>query len=472
MSEEGGIQKHIMTAKKVSKPKQTLSEKVAELLESNQDHVLKDFLNDQYSQDIAPVLEHLKDEEKIFCFSLLDLENASKVLTELSSETQMKLLKTLGTEKFGGVISQMDVDDATDIIIQLPEKEKSALLKVLPDPVQQAHVQELIHYPSESAGGTMSTDFLRLRSDMTIHLAFNYVRRQAAEYKAQVYYLYVVDNSNKLVGVISLRNLICAPSNDLVANHMSTDILTSKVTDDQENVAKTISKYDLIALPIVDEDNILKGIVTIDDVVDILSKETTEDIYQSSGISDKFQSDKLISGKVTYAVRARLPWLLITLAGEAVAALIIASYDKTIIQAPIAISFMPLLSGLSGNIGVQTSTIIVRGLVTGDIDLKNTLKHIFHELKIGIIIGIICSLITGVIAWKQHSQPILGLVVAFALICSITSAVLLGTIFPILLQYFKKDPAAASSPIITTLLDILTFTFYLMIISMTLRHLH
>ncbi len=461
-----------MPSKKATKAKQTLPEKVSELLENNQEHELKDLLNDQYSQDIAPVLENLKDEEKIFCFSLLDLENGSKVLTEFSSETQMKLLKTLGAEKFGEIVSQMDVDDATDIIIQLPEKEKSTLLKILPDPVQQAHVQELIHYPPESAGGRMSTDFLRLRSDMTVHLAFNYVRRQAAEYKAQVYYLYVVDNSNKLVGVISLRNLICAPPNDLVANHMSTDVITCKVIDDQENVAKAISKYDLIALPIIDEENILKGIVTIDDVVDILSKETTEDIYQSSGISNEYQSDELISGKTTYAVRARLPWLLITLGGEAIAALIIASYDKTIISAPIAVSFMPLLSGLSGNVGGQTATIIVRGLVTGDIELKNTLKHIFHELKIGIVIGLICSLITGLIAWKQHDQAFLGLVVAFALICSIIMAVMLGTIFPILLQYFKKDPAAASSPLITTLLDILIFTFYLIIISMSLKYLH
>ncbi len=461
-----------MPVKKAIQPKQTLPEKVNELLENNQDHELKDFLNDQYPQDIAPILENLKEEEQIFCFSLLDLEIAGKVLTELNSETQMMLLKTLGTEKFGGIISQIDVDDATDIIIQLPEKEKSALLKILPDPVQQAHVQELIHYPPESAGGIMSTDFLRLRSDMNINLAFNYVRRQAAEYKAQVYYLYVVDNSNKLVGVISLRNLICAPPGDLVANHMSTDILTCKVTEDQETVANTISKYDLIALPIIDEENTLKGIVTIDDVVDILNRETTEDIYQGSGISDEFRSDELISGRVSYAVRARLPWLLITLAGEAVASLIIASHDKTIIAAPIAVSFMPLLSGLSGNVGGQTATIIVRGLVTGDVDLKNTMKHIFHELKIGILIGFICSIITGFIAWQQHSASTLGLVVAFALICSMTSAVLLGTIFPILLQYFKKDPAAASSPLITTLLDILTFTFYLMIISMTLKHLH
>lgn len=461
-----------MSVKKEIKPEKTLSEKVHELLENTQEQELKELINDQYPQDIAPVLEHLKDEERIFCFSLLELETASTVLTELSSETQMKLLKTLGTEKFGSIISQMDVDDATDLIIQLPEKEKSSLLKLLPDPVQQAHVQELIHYPPESAGGKMSTDFLRLRSDMTIHLAFNYVRRQAPEYKAQIYYLYVVDNSNKLVGVISLRNLISASPNDLVANHMNTDVITCKVTDDQEHVAKTISKYDLIALPIVDEEYNLKGIVTIDDVVDILSRETTEDIYQGSGISDEFHSDKLISGKVTFAVRARLPWLLITLIGEAIAALIIASYDRTIISAPIAVSFMPLLSGLSGNVGGQTATIIVRGLVTGDIDLKNTAKHIFHELKIGIIIGLICALVTGLIAWLQHSDPTLGLIVAFALICSITSAVLLGTIFPILLQYFKKDPAAASSPIITTVLDIVIFTFYLMIISYTLKYLH
>ena len=455
----------------VRQKKITPAEKITKFIESNQNSQLKDYLNEQYPQDIAPVLEHLNNEHKVICFTLLDLELASKVLAELNIDTQKDLLKILGPAQLAPIISQMDVDDATDLIIQLPEEEKTTLLKILPDPIQQAHVQELIHYPGESAGGIMSTDFLRLRSDMTIHVALNYVRRQAAEYKAQIYYLYVVDNTNHLVGVISLKNLISAPPSDLVANHMSTEIITCKVTDDQETVANTISKYDLIALPIVDDENILKGIVTIDDVVDILKKETTEDIYQGSGISDIYPEDELITGKVSYSVRARLPWLLVTLAGEAVAAFIIAAYDKTIISAPIAISFMPLLSGLSGNIGGQTATIIVRGLVTGNIDLKNTFKHIFHEFKIGISIGILCSLITGIVAWKHHGLPILGLVVAFALTCSMTIAVLLGTIFPIFLQYLKKDPATASSPVITTLLDIITFTFYLAIISTTIKYL-
>lgn len=455
-----------------TKQKITVPEKVIKLLESAQKSQLRDFLNDQYPQDLAEAIENLKkNEDKLTCFMLLDLEHAGEVLAELNSETQRSLLKVLGSRQLAPIIAQMAVDDATDLIIQLPEDEKAALLKVIPDPIQQAHVQELIHFPSESAGGIMSTDFLRLRLDMTIHLAFNYVRRQAAEYKSQIYYLYVVDNNNKLVGVISLRSLISAPPNELIANHMSTEIITCKVTDDQETVANTISKYDLIALPIVDEHNTLKGIVTIDDVVDIVNKETTEDIYQSSGISDVFPSDELISGKVTYAVRARLPWLLVTLIGEAFAAFIIAYFDKTISSAPIAISFMPLLSGLSGNVAGQTSTIVVRGLVTGEIDLKNTFKHIVHELKIGFFLGGVCSIITGIIAWQQHSLPALGLIVAFALTCSMISAVLLGVTFPIILQFFKKDPATASSPVITTLLDILTFTFYLSIISTVLKHL-
>ena len=453
------------------KEKLTVSEKIIKLFKSKDREELKDFLNDHYPQDIAEAIENLKEEDKITCFELLELELAGKVLAELSVDTQLYLLKTLGPKNLAPVIAQMDVDDATDLIIQIPDENKIELLKLLPDPIQQAHVQELIHYPPESAGGIMSTDFLRLRSDMNIHLAFNYVRRQAAEYKAQIYYLYVVDNNNKLAGVISLRNLICAPLNDLVANHMGTEVITCTVNDDQETVAKTISKYDLIAIPIVDELNSLKGIVTIDDVVDILNKETTEDIYHGSGINDVETSDELISGKVTYSVRARLPWLLITLLGEAVAAFIIASYDKTIISAPIAVSFMPLLSGLSGNVGSQTATIIVRGFATGDVELKNSLQHLWHEIKIGILLGITCSVIAGVIAWHQHSLPALGIVVAFALTCSIVMAAILGTIFPILLKYFKKDPASASSPLITTLLDILTFSFYLTVISITLKHL-
>ncbi len=449
----------------------TLKDQLNNLLKNKQRDELRIFLNDQYPQDLAETIDKLDSEDQIICFKLIELETAAKVLSELNHEAQRNLLKVLGPKNAAPLISQMDVDDATDIIIQLPDEDKIALLKELPDPIQQAHVQELIHYPPESAGGIMSTDFLRLRSDMNIHLAFNYVRRQAAEYKTQIYYLYVVDNSNKLAGVISLRSLICAPFNDLVVNHMDTEVITCKVIDDQETVAKTISKYDLIALPIIDEDNSLKGIVTVDDVVDILSKETTEDMYQSSGISDAVPSDELISGKVTYAVRARLPWLVITLIGQTLAAVIIAKYDKTISSVPIAVSFMPLLSGLSGNIGGQTSTIIVRGLVTGDIDIKNTFKYVFHEVKIGFLIGCICSVIAGIIAWRLHNMPTLGLIVAFALCCSMTYAVLFGTLIPIVLQYCKKDPATASSPFITTLLDILTFSFYLSIISLTLKHL-
>ncbi len=365
----------------------------------------------------------------------------------------------------------MDDDDATDLILKLPESEKASFLKLLPDPIQQALVNELINYPPESAGGIMSTDFLRLRSDMNIGLAFNYVRRQAPEYKGQIYYLYVVDNRNKLSGVVTLRNLICAPTSDIVGNHMSDEVISCNVNDDQETVAETISKYDLIALPVIDDENTLKGVVTIDDVVDILKTETTEDIYQGSGISDAIPSDELINGKVTFAVRARLPWLLLTLGGQTIAACIIASFDKTIASIPIAVSFMPLLSGLSGNVGGQTATIIVRGLVTGDIKLKDTLKHIFHETRTGFLLGIICSIITGFVAWFQHGIELLGLVVAFALTCSMTLGVLLGTIFPILLQYFKKDPATASSPMITTMLDMTTFTIYLSIISNLIKYL-
>lgn len=451
--------------------KTTVSEKLSQLLEKNEVEKIKILLNDEYPQDTSELIENLEFKDRIICFKLLNQEQASKVLSELNNDIQKELLKTLGPGYIAPIISLMDDDDATDLIIKLPEKEKSLLLKELPDPIQQAHVQELIHYPPESAGGIMSTDFLRLRSDMNINLAFNYVRRQAPDYKGQIYYLYVVDNVNKLAGVITLRNLICAPSSDLVANHMSDEVITCKVIDDQETVAKTISKYDLIALPIIDEENTLKGIVTIDDVVDILSTETTEDIFQGSGISDAVPSDELINGKLTFAVRARLPWLLLTLCGQTIAACIIASYDKTIASIPIAVSFMPLLSGLSGNVGGQTATIIVRGLVTGDIELKNTLKYVFHEIRVGFILGIICSIITGIVAWYQHDLPLLGMLVAFALTCSMTIGALLGSLFPVLLQYFKKDPATASSPLITTMLDMTTFTIYLSIISNAIKHL-
>ncbi|MBI1857713.1 MAG: magnesium transporter [Candidatus Melainabacteria bacterium] len=452
--------------------KNLVLEELLELLLHGNKSEIRDFLNDQYSQDLAETIETLNDADKLSCFLLLDLEHTSDVLAELSSETQNYLLQVLGSKKLAPIISQMDSDDAADLINELDTEDKTNLLEILPDPIHQAHVQELINYPAKSAGGIMSTDFLRLRSDMTIQIALNYVRRHAAQEQTQIYYLYVVDNTNKLVGVISLRNLIIASLSDIVANHMSTEILTCNVDDDQETVAHTIAKYDLIAVPIIDKENKLKGIVTVDDVVDILKEETTEDIYQSSGITQETEPDKLISGQINYALKARFPWLLLTLVGEVIAVFIISYHEKSIISAPIAISFMPLLSGLSGNVGGQTSTIVVRGLVTGDIDLKNTFKYILRELKIGFLLGLICSFITGAFAWMQYGTAFLGIVVAFSLTVTMSFGVLLGTAFPILLQYLKKDPAAASSPFITTILDIFTFSFYLTMVSLTLKHIN
>lgn len=448
-----------------------LSKRISQLLEDGKKSELRAFLNDLYPQDLADALKNIKETEKLNCFLLLDLEHAGDLLAELNHDTQKSFLKTLGSKRLAPIVSQMDVDDATDFISQLRDEDQTEILEILPDPIQQAHVQELIDYPDESAGRIMSTDFLRLRSDMTIQIALNYVRRKAAEEDSPVYYLYVVDNTNKLVGIISLKDLICAPLNDIIANHMNSEVITCKVLDDQETVANIISKYDMIAIPITDEVNTLKGVVTVDDVVDVFSEETTEDIYQGSGISDASHSDELISGNINYSVKARLPWLLITLVGETIAAFIIAFYDESIILAPIAISFMPLLSGLSGNVGGQTATIMVRGLVTGDIEIKNTAKHIFHELKIGIILGLACAIITGLVAWYHYNLPFLGLIVAFALTVSMTTGVLLGTVFPIVLQYLKKDPAAACSPVITTLLDIFTFSFYLAIVSFYISNL-
>ena len=443
-----------------------------DLLKNGSKNQLRLFLNDQYPQDIAEAIEDLKEKERITCFLLLDIEHAGDVLSELNNETQKNLLKVLGSKKLAPIISEMDIDDATELISNLEEEDKKEVIEDIPDPIHQAHIQEQIEYPDESAGRIMTTDILSLNSAMTIENAINYARSKSEEFKSTIYYIYVVDNTNTLVGVLSLRNLICADLNDLVKNQMETEIITCNVLDDQETVAKEIAKYNLIAIPIVDDLKKLKGVVTVDDVVDILKEETTEDIYQGSGISDLGDADELISSKVSYAYKARLPWLLLTLLGQAIASFIIARHNFTISHAPIAISFMPLLSGLSGNVGSQTSTIIIRGLVTGDIEVKHTIKHILHELKTGILLGLTCALITGLIAWYYHSMPFLGIVVGIALIISMATGVFLGTVFPIILQSLRKDPAAASSPLITTLLDIFTFTIYLTIITLTINRLN
>jgi magnesium transporter len=315
----------------------------------------------------------------------------------------------------------------------------------------------------------MSPHFISVRGDLKCNAAVRYVRLKAKEIGSQIVYVYVTQKFGELAGVISLRELFLASDNDAVADHMTTDVVSVNVNSDREEAAELISKYHFLALPVINENDQLVGIITIDDAVEVIEEEATADIYQSSGINVEAESD-ITAPSLTWrsyygAYKTRSPWLIITLLGQYLAATIIAGFDSTVVAVPIAISFMPLLSGLSGNIGNQSTTIIVRGISTGEIDLKDAFSIFFHELLVSIAIGTTCATLTGLMSYFVYHNLTLSLLIAFSLLLSMALAVSLGTVTPMIFKQLDIDPAVASGPLITTTIDILSFTVYLTLIS-------
>ncbi len=427
-------------------------------------------LDEYLAQDLAQEYRGLSDTEQKKLFDILSYEQGAKVLVELEAAEILDLLKTLSDEEIAKLANQMELDDAADIVGLLEDQRMANILERIQRPYE---LKALLEYEPHTCGGMMSPHFVSVRGDLKCSAAVRYVRLKAREIHSQIIYVYVTQKLGELSGVISLRELFLAEDNDLVSDHMSTEVVSIQADSDREEAAELISKYHFLALPVVNEQRQLLGIITIDDAVEVIEEEATADIYQSSGINVETESDiaapSLTFKSYSSAYKARSPWLIVTLLGQCLAALIIARFDEIIATVPIAISFMPLLSGLSGNVGTQSTTIIVRGIATGEIELKNSVNIFFHELLISLAIGGTCASITAFISYFFYQNLTLSSLIALSLVLSMALAVSLGTITPMIFKKLDIDPAVASGPLITTTIDIISFTVYLLLISQFVR---
>ena len=425
---------------------------------------LRNKLDDFYPQDIAEEYPKLDDKEKEILLEILSDEQIAKFIVELSESELRDFFEKVNDDEITRFLNAMPLDDAADI---LPYLDDYRMLKIMNNIQKPVALKELLSFDPHTCGGIMSPGFISVRSDLKIGAALRYVRLKAKETENEIMYIYVTKKFGELVGVITLRKLFLANDNDLVSQHFTEDVLAVKADDDQELAADLISKYRFLAIPVTNDNEQLVGIITIDDVVDVIEEEATEDIYQSSGINveaDVDDSDYLLKNYFR-AYKARTPWLIITLLGQYLASVLIAKYDTTIAAIPIAISFMPLLSGLSGNIGNQSTTIIVRGIYTGEVSKEQNWQILFHEILTSIFIGITCALITGALSFYVYQNQTLSILIGASLIVSMMLAVILGTLTPIFFRRFNLDPAAASGPLITTVIDIISFLVYLSLIT-------
>lgn len=409
--------------------------------------------------DIAAVLNELDEDFISSVLQYLPSDITGEVLSHLDPELVPKIIRDLGDEKSAAILETMFSDDVADILGELSIHEQNQVFGLMEDEDVE-DVKGLMVYPDDTAGSIMTTEFVALNKNVTAEEAINSLRQKSPSAET-VYYVYVVDDDEVLVGVLSLRDLIVTPPNWPLEHIMHTRV--KYVTDymDQEEVANLVSRYDIMAVPVVDAAHRLVGIITVDDVLDVIQDEATEDVLRLAGVhEDELDEDESFWENVITSVKSRLPWLILTLFGGLLSGIIIGNLESEL-QAVVALSyFIPLLCGMGGSTGTQSSTVTVRGLSTGQIDAGEFFSNIFRESCVGFIVGIFCAMALSAVTFIWQGSLALGALVGCTLICNMILATSIGTLVPLALKKVGADPAVASAPFISTSIDVLGLIIY------------
>ncbi|HIN02909.1 MAG TPA: magnesium transporter [Candidatus Marinimicrobia bacterium] len=410
--------------------------------------------------DLSVVFRYFMDEEQIQVFSIMEEnEHTAEFLVELDDTLLANLLENESPERIAHVIQQASANDQSYILGTLEDEQAQSVIELL-KAEEQEEIEELMGYPEDSAGAMMTTDVFTLYQDTSCQDALKSLQDQTEA--EMVFYLYITDDDDRLVGVASLRALATTQSDTLLKDIMVKRVHSVRPETDQEDVAQIVAQYNYLAVPVLDADDHLIGIVTVDDVVDVIREEATEDFLQMAGAG----KDREILLKSSWEnARARLPWLFASWIGGIVAATIIGAFEH-MLQSIIALAaFIPVIIGMGGNIGTQSSTIIVRGMATGRIEIGSEMKVLFKEIRVGLILGGLYGLMLGLFAKFRFIDvdPMLGVVVGLSIGCSMLMAVAVGTFIPMFLRKVDIDPAIATGPFVTTSIDILGVLFYFVI---------
>ena len=444
-------------------------ERIKDVIFQEDENFLREELDNLHYADIAEVFESLEEEERQKAFNVLTEDDAAELLEFLNPQIQVEILSTIDEEKASRIILKMPHDSVADVLGDLEDSDSENYLNKLPERISN-QIRELLSYPEDSAGGIMNSDVITVDKDMTVDDVVAFLRIKAETDKVELLYVYVTDKSGHLLGVLSLRSLFTTPPYVKVEDIMIKDLVKVHVDDDQEIAAETLSKYGILAVPVVDHYGKLKGIVTWDDAQEVVEEETTEEILQSSGIAtDVVDEDEILEGPLFLAIRARTPWLLITLVGEFVAVAVAKYYQVTLTVLPLTAIFIPLLAGLGGNIGTQSITLMVRGLSTGQVTLSDAFRQIFREMRVGIMIGAAFGLVAAGITYGWQHNVVLGIVVGVAMALNMAIATIIGTVTPFVLKRINIDPAIASGPVIATTIDVLGLAVYFSLVTFSLR---
>lgn len=426
---------------------------------------LRKVIGKSYPSDLGTILEHIgKNDRRMFLPLIFEGRKLGETLLEVNEELRRILLSELEDAMVARLVLELSSDDAADLLEILPKERIENILNTIKMPSVKRQLLRLLSFEPNTAGSIMQTEFLALPELETAANAIIIIKRRYRE--KPIFYLYTVDDENRLSGVVSLRQLLLAEENCQLKSLANQHVIKVNVDEDQEKVAELAYRYDLLAIPVVDTKNHVVGIITVDDIMDVMEEEVSEDIYKLAGSN----IEELVYGnRILKISKVRLPWLIVSVFAGLITAFIIGLFHNTLTTMLALASFIPVITGMSGNVGTQTSAITVRGLAVGRLSVFTIGKTVFREMRVGILLGIVSGLSVAIIGYFWHHTIFLGVIIAVSMIAGMAFAAVSGSLMPLLFQKFGIDPAIASGPLVTTLNDCVSVSIYLSVATILLK---
>jgi len=439
---------------------------LSKLVQNRQFRELRTAFGTMNEVDIAQFLSDLNHEDRVYAFLALDKDTASDVFAELSVDIQQEIISSITDQELSVIIEDLAVDDAVDMLGEMPSNVVTRVLKNA-RPETRAEINQFLKYPDNSAGSVMTAEFTSLHATMTVKEAIAHIRSYGED-RETVYSCYVIDKFHKLLGVVSVKDLLFAQDTAIVGDLMDTSVISVTTLEDQEEAARLLDKYDFLALPVVDSENRLVGIITIDDALDVLKQETTEDMQIMA--ATKPSEEPYLKTSVLELAKNRIVWLMVLMISDMVSGGILGTFEGALTALPVLITFIPMLTDTGGNAGSQSSTLVIRGLALKEIKVKDFFDVLSKEVRVAILCGFVLSLFNFIrIIIVYPGKILLGATVAGAMFCTVLMAKSIGGVLPLIATRFKMDPALMASPLITTIVDAGSLLIYLNIAKLCLN---
>lgn len=442
-----------------------MTDQILALLEKKRIAEIKNILAEMNPADIAFMMEDMPEESVPLIFRILPKDLAAEAFVNMDSDYQELLIHSFSDSELKAVMDELYVDDAVDIIEELPANiVKRILMHTSAD--MRKDINELLNYPKSSAGSIMTTEYIAFRTYMTVREAFSKIRRIGLN-KETIYTCYVTDENKRLIGLVTAKDLMLNDRDALIGDIMETNVISVGTLEDREVVARMFDKYDFLALPVVDKGGLLVGIVTVDDAMDIISEEAEEDFARIAAITP--MDNTYFKTSILKHARNRIPWLLLLMLSAAITGMVLTYYEKAFEAVPLLVSFIPMLMGTGGNCGSQSSTMVIRGLALDEIKLKDWIRVFLKEFGIAIVVGAILSVVNGVRIFIQYKDPMLAIVIGVSLVATIILSKTIGCLLPMCAKKIKLDPAIMAAPLITTIVDTCSVLVYFRIATLLLN---